>query len=253
VTGTEQWPLLVSGIPGISAYTWEQSFARTDYHTQRDTVDLLDFDHLERLARLYTLLLLEADRDPDGILDHPARAADVAKRAAGLGEGGDALIAAAERHGEAKGRNAFTRIGRKLLALDAMGSPSYPHEQAARDLAGLEAGLAAFRLDDHKTAAEQLARVGDNALARRLSEQAFGLQRARRQPHAENLSWARRNHLTASPNLWAELASLRAEHGAREPGDWIERSLLGAIEATKADLERRLSMMERALSGSDRR
>jgi Iap family predicted aminopeptidase len=253
VTGTEQWPLLVSGIPGISAYTWEQSFARTDYHTQRDTIELLDFDHLERLARLYTLLLLEADRDPDGILDHPARAADVTKRAAGLGEGGDALIAAAERHGEAQGRAAFTRIGRKLLALDATGSPSYPHEQAARDLAGLEAGLAALRLDDHKTAAEQLARVGDNALARRLSEQAFALQRARRHPHAENLSWARRNHLTASPNLWGELASLRAEPGAREPGEWIERSLLGAIEATRADLARRVSMMERALSGSDRR
>ncbi|MEO9175988.1 MAG: M28 family peptidase [Gaiellales bacterium] len=253
ITGTEQWPLLVSGIPGISAYTWEQSFARTDYHTQRDTIELLDFDHLERLARMYTLLLLEADRDPDGILDHPARAADLVRRAEGLGDGGAALIAAAERHGAAQGRAAFTRVGRKLLALDAAGSPSYPHEQAARDLAGLEAGLEAYRLDDHKTAAEQLARVGDNALARRLSERAFALHRARRQPHAENLSWARRNHLTASPNLWAELASLRAEPGAAAPGHWLERSLLHAIEATRADLARRLSTMERALAGPDRR
>jgi Iap family predicted aminopeptidase len=253
VTGTEQWPLLVSGIPGISAYTWEQSFARTDYHTPRDTIELLDFDHLVRLARVYTLLLLEADRDPDGILDHAARAADLSKRVEGVGEQGAALVAAAERHGEARGRAAFTRVGRKLLALDAAGMPAYPHEQAARDLAGLEAGLEAFRLGDHRTAAEQLARVGDNALARRLSEPAFALQRARRQPHAERLSWARRNHLTASPNLWVELASLRAEPGAPEPGRWIEKSLLRELDATRSDLARRISMMERALSGSDRR
>ena len=252
VTGTEQWPLLVSGIPGISAYTWEQSFARSDYHTQADTIDLLDFEHLARLARVYTLLLLEADRDPDGILDHSARAEDVIKRSDALGEQAAGLVAAAARHGEAHGRAAFTRVGRKLLALDAAGSPAYPHEQAARDVAALQGAIDAIRLDDPRAAAEQLARVGDNALARRLSEHAFARNHARRMPGFANLSWARRNHLTASPDLWREIASLRGDPGALGAGPWIERSLARHLEAARADLARRLAMMARALSGSDR-
>ncbi|MDX6565533.1 MAG: hypothetical protein QOE10_1195, partial [Gaiellales bacterium] len=126
VTGTEQWPLLISGIPGIAAYSWETSFARTDYHTTRDTIELIDFDHLARLVRVYTLLLLEADRDPDGILDHAARADDIIRVSEALGATGDSLRAAAELHRGAEGRAAFTRIGRKLLALDANGVTCYP-------------------------------------------------------------------------------------------------------------------------------
>ena len=74
VTGTELWPFLVSGVPGITVYTWEKSFMRTDYHTPRDTPAIVDFDHLARLTRFYAYLLLQADADPDGILDHGARA-----------------------------------------------------------------------------------------------------------------------------------------------------------------------------------
>ena len=53
VTGTELWPFLISGVPGVSAYTWERSFMRTDYHTQYDTAGIVDFAHLERLCRFY--------------------------------------------------------------------------------------------------------------------------------------------------------------------------------------------------------
>ena len=247
VTGTEQWPLLVSGIPGIAAYTWEQSFARTDYHSPRDTIELLDFDHLDRLTRMYALLLLEADRDPDGILDHAARGSEVARLAEALGERGGALAATARRHGVARGREAFTPIGRELLALDSSGSPAYPHEQALRDLTALELARTALADDQRAAAARQLARVGDNALARRLSREAFAIQRARRRPEHPRLSWAARNHLTDSPNLWDELASLRGEVGAEPPGAWIDRSLQGHIEHTSADLDRRLAAMELAL------
>ncbi len=250
VTGTEQWPLLVSGIPGIAAYTWEQSFARTDYHSPRDTIDLLDFDHLDRLTRMYALLLLEADRDSDGILDHAARGSEVARLAEALGARGDALAATARRHGSARGREAFTPVGRGLFALDASGSPAYPHEQALRDLTALELALTSLAEGQRAAAARQLGRVGDNVLARRLSREAFAIQRARRQPEHPRLSWAARNHLTDSPNLWDELASLRGEAGARPPGAWIDRSLEGHIERTSADLERRLAAMGRALATS---
>jgi hypothetical protein len=250
VSGTEQWPFLISGIPGIATYSWEPSFAKTDYHTTRDTIELLDFEHLGRLVRVYTLLLLEADRDPDGILDHAARADDVLTASEVLGPAGDALRSAAERHRTAQGRSAFTRVGRKLLALDANGTTCYPHQQAARDLAALERGLASMLEGDRAAAARHLAGVGDNALARRLSAEAYAIQRGRKQPQFENLSWGRRCHLTASANLWSELATLRGEAGAQPEGTWLERSLRRHIEATRADLSRRVATMERALSST---
>ena len=196
---------------------------------------------------MYALLLLEADRDPDGILDHAARGSEVARLAEALGERGGR---SPRRRGVTGRRGAARRsrpIGRELLALDSSGSPAYPHEQALRDLTALELARTALADDQRAAAARQLARVGDNALARRLSREAFAIQRARRQPEHPRLSWAARNHLTDSPNLWDELASLRGEVGAEPPGAWIDRSLQGHIEHTSADLDRRLAAMELAL------
>ena len=104
-TGTEQWPLLVSGVPSVAAFNWETSFARTIYHTPLDTPAVVDFDHLVRLTRFYAYLLLDADRDPDGILDNAARGRQLARRAQALGKRGDALKNAAQGHGRsARGR-----------------------------------------------------------------------------------------------------------------------------------------------------
>ena len=61
-TGTELWPLLVAGVPGISVLTWGKSFSRTAYHSPLDTIKLVDFGHLERLTRFYAYLLLPRRR-----------------------------------------------------------------------------------------------------------------------------------------------------------------------------------------------
>ena len=250
VTGTEAWPFLVSGVPGVSAYTWERSFMRSDYHTQYDTSEIVDFDHLERLCRFYTLLLLSADADPGGILDHRARARELATIAGKLGEPGAELAAAARGHAGVRGRGAFTAIGRGLCAVDAHGATGYPHTQAARDVERLEAALAALRRDDRRTAIRTLARVGANTLARRLSEEAFGSVLARNRGDHPRASWGASSHPTASPNLWRELASLHREPGARERGPWIEQSLERHLAGSRADLARRLAAMRDALAAS---
>jgi hypothetical protein len=245
--GTEQWPLLLAGIPSVTVYTWHRSFMKGGYHTPRDTIELLDFDYLVGLSRLYALLVLEADEDPDGILNHRARATQLAKIADAIGEGADGLRAAADRHATRRGRRAFTRVGRGLHALNARHGVVYPHEQAAADAENLEAALDALRRDDHREAVKRLSAVGENRLAKFLSEEAFALRTARRKPRNGDGSWAARSHLTASPALWRELASLRGEPGAPPVGPWLERSLQRHLERSRAETRRRLARMARLL------
>jgi hypothetical protein len=80
-----------------------------------------------------------------------------------------------------------------------------------------------------------------------MSEQAFTIRHDRRHPRRVGRTWASSSHLTASPNLWAELASLRGERGARPPGPWLEQSLRRHRTALETELARRLRAMERAL------
>jgi hypothetical protein len=248
-TGTELWPLLVSGVPGISVLSWETSFLRRDYHTPRDTPALLDFAHLERLTRFYAYLLLRADADPDAILDHDARTADVAKAAATLGAPGGRLAAATRRR-RASGRAAFTTVGRELLAVDAHGALAYPHAQAARDAEQLEAALAALDRDDHRGAVRALRRVGANAVAPKLSRAAFARHAARLGPEGCGPSWAQASHLTACPDLWAEIASLSGRAGAEAPGPWIARSLKRHRTQARVERKRRVEAMASALDGT---
>ena len=160
---------------------------------------------------------------------------------------GAPLAAAAGTHAAARGRAAFTAVGRELHAVDAAGEVALPHEQAAADVAALEAALAALDADDHRTAAKQLAKVGENALAQVLSQEAFTRYAARTRLQHDDDSWAARSHLTDSPELWAELASLRGEDGAEPAGPWLRASLERHLERSRADLDRRVAAMARAL------
>lgn len=244
-SGTEQWPLLVEGIPGVAAYAWEASFGRTDYHTQRDTPDLLDPGILAAQTRLYALLLLEADRDPDAVLDHAARARQLASVASRTGH--RRLAEAATRHASARGRAVFSAVGRGLFALDARGHVASPHEQASADLAALDAALAALEAGDSRTAARALRRVGAHHLFPYLSDPAMRAHTRRLHPEALTRTWAASSHLTPSPHLWAELATLTAEAGARPAGPWLPASLERARDATRALLDDRLTRMAEAV------
>jgi Iap family predicted aminopeptidase len=236
-TGTELWPFLVSGVPSITVLTWEKSFMRSDYHTPRDTSALLDFDHLEGETRFYAYLLLQADADPDGILDHGTRAEELAE----LG------LATAHRDGRA----AFTPIGRGLVAIDAHGVLAYPHKQSERDAERLEAALKALRAGDPRAAAKALTGVGANALAPRLSQAAFARHAHRRTPAGCGDSWARASHVTASPDLWAEIAALTGRAGTQGP--WIEQSLEQHLEHAREERARRLEAMASTLEDTERR
>ncbi len=240
---TEVWTFLAAGVPAINVSTFADDYKLTAYHTQYDTIDRVDFDYLAGLVRLYSRFLLEADADPDGILDYAARARDL--RRAGF----DRRLERLERM---RGRAAFTALGRGLSGLDVHGSEAYPHVQPAQDVAGLEAGLAALRAGKRALAARRLAGVGLNAACADLSEEAFAREHARYGARAPGASWAAQGDPGVGPNLWRELASLRGEPGARAPGPWIERSVVRHLVRARRGLERAHGRMDAALDGKVR-
>src|SRR5205823_3232306 len=99
-------------------------------------------------------------------------------------------------------------------------APRYPHEQSLADAHHLD-----LALTDPDNAEQRLARVGLNWLCADLSHEAFRLERARRGRRARRACWGAQGDADPGPDLWRELASLRGERGAREPGPWLQASL----------------------------
>jgi Iap family predicted aminopeptidase len=232
-TWTEVWPFLAAGIPGINVSTFSSEFDRTEYHTQYDTADRVDFDYLARLAEVCARLLLD-----EPVLDFAARARELRKiRHAKLRRALDDL----ER---AQGRKRFTAVGRGLHGIDAVDAPRYPHEQTAADVELLEQALA-----DLTDAARPLSHVRLNWLCADLSHEAFRIERARRGRRARRACWGVQGDADPGPDLWRELASLRGEPGARPPGPWLEGSLRRHLERSRRELERRLERMAAAAAG----
>ena len=245
VSGTEMWPYLVSGVPSVATYSWETTFAHTDYHSQFDTPDRLDYDLMATQARAYSLFLVEADRDPDAAVDHTARARQLSRIAAESDH--DRLLAAADRHRTRHGRPGFTAVGRHLVALDAKGSVAYPHEQSQRDLAALDTALEAIDAEDAKKALQALAKVGDNGLFTYASDATVSDVIARSEPAAAARSWARNSHLTPGPNLWTVMAGLAQSPGSRPAGPWLRAAVADAADAARAEMDRRLDAMAEVL------
>jgi hypothetical protein len=243
-TWTEVWPFLAAGIPGINVSTFTSDFDRSDYHTQYDTSDRVDFDYLERLTHVCARLLLEADV---GVLDYKARARDVRRSVRGIEH--KPLHRALDKLARAEGRKAFTAVGRGLHGLDARETAAYPHEQTAADVRLLETALTELGAGRQGRAASALARVGLNWLCADLGPEAFRLERARRGRSAPRACWAAQGDPDIGPDLWQELATLRGEANARPDGPWLERNLRRHLAASRRELARRLDRMAAAADG----
>jgi Iap family predicted aminopeptidase len=227
-TWTEVWPFLAAGIPSINVSTFTTAFERTEYHTPYDTPDTVDFGYLAKLTDLCARLLLA---EPE--LDFEPRARELEAQGLGLG---DTSVA--------DPRRLFTALARGLHGLDAIDAPRYPHEQTEADVEHLERAL-----DDLDNAANHLARVGLNWLCADLSHEAFKIERGRRGRRARRACWGAMGDADPGPDLWRELASLRGEPGAREPGPWLERSLRRHLDRSRREYARRVGRMLLAMGG----
>ena len=228
-TWTEVWPFLAAGIPAINVSTFTDGFDRTEYHTQYDTVDKLDFGYLAKLTELCGRLLLD-----EPVIDFAPRARELERFGIGLGDtSGD------------HPRRLFTALARGLHGIDAIDAPRYPHEQTAADVKHLERAL-----EDLENAEKHLARVGLNWLCADLSREAFTIERGRRGRRARRACWGAMADADTGPDLWRELASLRGEPGARKPGPWLEQSVRRHLSRSRREHMRRVERMFVAVCGS---
>jgi Iap family predicted aminopeptidase len=227
-TWTEVWPFLAAGIPSINVSTFTTAFERTEYHTPYDTPDTVDFRYLAKLTELCARLLLD---EPE--LDFEPRARELESHGLGLGDTSGADT-----------RRLFTALARGLHGLDAIDAPRYPHEQTKADVEHLERALY-----DPDNAAKHLSRVGLNWLCADLSHEAFKIERGRRGRRARRACWGAMGDADPGPDLWRELASLRGEPGAREPGPWLERSLRRHLDRSRHEYARRVGRMTLSMRG----
>jgi hypothetical protein len=113
-TWTEVWPFLAAGIPGINVSTFTDAFDRTEYHTQFDTTEGVDFDYLAKLTEVCARMLLEST----GWISPPERASS-----------GDR---AATADVEASARAVGSRPSAAAYSLDAIDAPRYPRADRRR-------------------------------------------------------------------------------------------------------------------------
>jgi Iap family predicted aminopeptidase len=242
-TGTEQWPFAAAGVPslGVADEVWE--YMQTRYHTQYDDLSLVDPECLGEAVKFYARLVIAADRNPAALLDLGARSRHLRRHGglralAGCGVDtrrlADALdgyeAAAASPVDAPSARRAFHAVAMAVEGLNAHDKQDLSHRQAITDLVALTSAGRLLRRGRRSETIVALERVGRNALTARLSESVFAHDAARHRDDHPGINWAA-GHLTPSPNLWAELASLREELSARPAGEWIETS----VEAARAD------------------
>ena len=260
-SATELWPMVAGGVPGISVQSAVKTYATHHYHTQFDDLDLVDFRNLGVMTRFYSRLVVAADRSPETLLDPRARSIDLRRRgrldaAAATGADTADVEAALERYeaerprSAASARRAFAIAAGELEALHARDKQSRLHLQALADVEAIDEALAAVERGDRRAAVRAAARCGRNALARDVGREVFSHDRARHRTDHPRIGWGATANLTESPDLWDELASLRAEPGAPPADGWVADSLRTKRMLAARELERRLERTARAFDAA---
>ena len=242
-TGTEQWPFAAAGVPSLGVSDQVDRYMQVSYHTQHDRLDLVDPACLAAAIKVYARLVIAADRDPGALFELAARSRQLRRHGglAALSRAGvrtDRLRSALARHEAAASRPATYAVARDAFhatatvveGLNAADKQDLSYRQAVTDLIALTTAARRLARGRGSDAVAALERVGRNALTARLSAPVFALDAARHQPDHPGINWAG-PYQTPSPNLWAELASLRGEAGARPAGAWIAER----VEAARAD------------------
>jgi Iap family predicted aminopeptidase len=268
-TWNDQWTFTAAGLPSFKMNVQTEAYDRI-YHSNIDTADLVDFDHLARIAKFvfraagelddgplpYSLAAraeeiaaaLKTD-DPGGAGADAARVSRLRKSLEDFGRAAEAVDAAAPvLTGEnADVANAARLEVEKILnsGLTAV-SPAdddatvYPYQSVLRDLRGVMAALAALQSKPVDRAAALLA-LSDVYLTRQgilFSHAAYLKHIARLDPAFERIAWGAQGQLPRPLDVVPQYRQIEAG---------MAGAAMAALEAVRqalaAELDARLARM----------
>lgn len=222
----DAWTFTAAGVPSIYLRARTPEYGSKWYHTNFDTIDMMDYTYLGKITKLSFRFVRKADKgvlpydlkeradDLAGVVDGPAL------KAAGADDTKvDRLLAAVAKFQEraaayqsrAASFNAkvFNRVNKRLVALekrinsswtalDAWDGTVYPHEQVLNDLQQLAVALAALDAPVDKDAAlDALANVGYTLAGLDFSYENYLMQLEMKQPGWwGGLYWGEQGHLS---------------------------------------------------------
>ena len=272
----DQWTFTAAGVPSMYFRARTGEYGCKWYHTNFDTIDLMDYDYLAGINKLVFGIAKQFDR---GLLpyDLTARAADLDDNVDGAALKADGASAAkvdrleaaiarfANRAAALKARSAHIpayrraaandllmqvekRINKAFTALDVWDTTAYPHAQVQWDLEQLNAalaGLAAAPVDD-AAVLDSLKGVGITApYALDFSYENYLMQLATHQPGWQGgLFWGAQGHL--SPYLDVVPTMQKVDDGNYAAAS-ASLSVMRTSEVNQ--LNDRLDAMSRALEG----
>jgi Iap family predicted aminopeptidase len=266
-TWNDQWTFTAAGVPSVYFVTKDTTYRGAWYHTQYDTMDLIDWSYLDKNAKLYGLLQQGLDA---GVLpyDFGARAAQFAEivDAAVLTDAGassaavdqltaslDAFTAASAAWSAGSGGvpardardvnrkliRAEKVLNRSLTALDQWDSTTYPHVQVLDDVSDLNAAIAELdaAVVDAGAAQGAVSGVGPMYYGLYFGQQVYERQLARQQVEYRRINWGRLGHLEDYPNVWPAWAAIGDGDyaGARASIVAMRDELLADLDAALVD------------------
>jgi Iap family predicted aminopeptidase len=272
----DQWTFTAAGVPSMYFRARTAEYGSKWYHTDFDTVDLMDYDYLADINKLVFGIARKFDR---GLLpyDLTARAADLDGNVDGgalKADGADpvrvdrleaAIARFASRAAALKARSAGIpayrraaangllmlvekRINKAFTALDVWDTTVYPHAQVQWDLEQINAALAGLATVpvDEASVLDSLKAVGiTSPYALDFGYENYLMQLAMHQPGwSGGLFWGEQGHL--SPYLDVVPIMQKVDDGAYA-GAAASLSVMRMSEVDQ--LNDRLDAMSRALEG----
>ncbi len=272
----DQWTFTAAGVPSMYFRARTGEYGSKWYHTNFDTIDLMDYDYLAGINKLVFGIAKQFDRgllpydltaraaDLDGNVDGDALKADGAS-AAKVDRLEAAIARFADRSAALKARSAHIpayrratandllmqvekRVNKAFTALDVWDTTAYPHAQVQWDLEQLNAALAGLAADpvDDAAVLDSLKGVGITApYALDFSYENYLMQLATHRPGWEGgLFWGAQGHL--SPYLDVVPAMQKVDDGAYAAAA-ASLSVMRTYEVNQ--LNDRLDAMSRTLDG----
>ncbi|MEM1540655.1 MAG: M28 family metallopeptidase [Candidatus Bathyarchaeia archaeon] len=231
----DDWPYAAAGVPTIY---FAASFTSPSYpyHTQLDTVDIMDWSYLENIMKFCTRVIVDLDQAPIQPYNFETRAENLLDRlnanlmkAAGI----DPKPILTEANKFLKVAREFNRVDKKRVppeladavqqkireaarillssftALNVWDYTIYPHEQVELDVTHLRLAIKALEMGDPTTAMRELEWwVSNNWYAPRVSYEVFKRELEHHSPEWPKLNWGGQAHLAPFIDLWQEYNSL---------------------------------------------